>query len=77
MVLKLRTEMKLKEIARRWDWQNLDYKWTILQGAYCRLSWVEDGLPHTEENEEYRDILKDTMEIIEALQTEIKTKETS
>ena len=65
---------ELKKIARNWNWDNLEENWTILEGASCRLSWVEDGLPDIEENEEYREIIQDTMKIIEVLQKQIKTK---
>ena len=67
---------KLKKIAERWDWDNLDDKWTILQGAYCRLSWVVDALCNDDSmiDDEYKDIINDTLEIIEALQDKVKTK---
>ena len=63
---------KLKKIAERWNWDNLDPNWTILEGAYCRLSWVLDGQPDIDE--EYKNILQDTMDIIETLQEKVKTK---
>lgn len=62
-----KVENALKRIAERWNWENLEDDWTILNGAYCRLSWVLDG---AELDDEYRDIL----ELIEALQPVIKTK---
>jgi len=67
---------RLKEIAERWNWDNLDNDWTILEGAYCRLSWVVDGLCNEDSmiDNEYKDIINDTLEIIEALQKDIKTK---
>lgn len=65
-----RTINTLKEISDRWDWQNLEDHWTILEGAYCRLSWVLDGT----KDEEYQDILQDTLDIIVALQPLIKLK---
>ena len=61
---------ELKKIAERWNWDNLDDKWTILEGAYCRLSWVLDGIT----DEEYQDIVQDTMDIIEVLHKEVTTR---
>ena len=71
MNLTKKTEKKLIKIAQRWNWENLEDKWTILEGAFCRLSWVLDG---ANLDEEYKDVLKDTSDLIEVLQTEIKTR---
>ena len=71
MNLTKKTEKKLIKIAQRWNWENLEDKWTILEGTFCRLSWVLDG---ANLDEEYKDVLKDTSDLIEALQTEIKTR---
>ncbi len=67
----LKSQARLEEIAARWNWENLDNKWTILQGAYCRLSWVQDG---AKLDDEQKDIVQDTLDIIEALQKDIKLK---
>lgn len=66
----------LRKIAERWNWDNLDSKWTILEGAYCRLSWVVDGLCNADSmiDDEYKDIICDTLDLIEALQSHVKTK---
>ena len=73
---KEKKERGIKEIAQNWNWDNLDYKWTILEGAYCRLSWVTDALCNQDSmiDDEYKDILNDTLELIEALQKIVKTK---
>jgi hypothetical protein len=67
---------RLRYIASRWNWDNLDEKWTIMQGAYCRLSWVIDGLCSMDSmiDDEYKDILNDTLDILDTLQDEVKTK---
>ena len=69
----LKTSSELLAISSRWNWDNLGEDWTVLEGAFCRLSWVIDGLPE-DTDEEYKDILQDTSDIIEALQKIIKTK---
>ena len=69
-----RMEDRLQKIAEGWNWDNLDDKWTILEGAYCRLSWVVDGLCNSDSmiDDEYKDIINDTLDIIEALQAVYK-----
>ena len=71
MAKEISTDEALKVIATRWNWDNLEDDWTILEGAYCRLSWVFDG---ANLDDEHKNIVKDTLEIIEALQRKIKIK---
>lgn len=72
MQLKPKTEKTIRDISASWAWDNYtDTRgkyWTILQALYCKLSWVEEET----NNEEHKDIITDTLRIIEALQKEIK-----
>ena len=67
--MQTKTKKELKSIASKWDWDNLDHNWTILEGAFCRLNWVLDGQKLDDES---KDIIQDTLDIIEALQKEVK-----
>ena len=71
MVLSKKVKEQLEKIAQRWNWENLEDTWTILEGAYCRLSWVLDWAVL---DDEQKDIVQDTMDLIEALQKDIKLK---
>lgn len=76
MALSDKTIAALQKIAQRWDWEN--YKdddtgayWTILQALYCKLTWVQEAI-HGSVDMEISDIVQDTMDIVEALQSDIK-----
>lgn len=69
---------KICKIANGWCWDN--YKdddtgeyFTNLQALYNKLMWVDEYLTDVakvdEDAEEYVDIIKDTMQIVEILQS--------
>ena len=71
MAISEKTKKGISKIARRWNWENLEENWSVLEGAFCRLSWVLDGAVL---DDEYKDIVQDTLDLIETLQRDIKTK---
>lgn len=82
------TKAKILKISDGWDWDNYkdektDEEWSVLEALYCKLSWVQEFLKEKvnqtgiaaedgQDYEEYLDIVDDTMQIVEALQAEIK-----
>ena len=81
-MLSQNTQNKLNTISHSWNWDNFKNEdtgqyWKVLEALYCKLLWIDEGLKDIPKNrnveiEEYQDIIKDTMKIIEDLQIEEK-----
>jgi hypothetical protein len=77
-----KTQEAIEVISGGWCWDNYRHEgvddcqdkggyWTVFEALGCKLSWLDEFM-ETVDDEEMRDIVKDTREIIVLLQNDLK-----